>query len=312
MSAMTSAQQAALTARGNVLVVAGAGTGKTHTLIERCCSLLLEDGCSLDEILMVTFTDAAAAEMRKRIRVRLADKVAQSIDPRLSRRLEEQIALLDSAYISTLHSFCLRLVRDHFHDEKLRLDPEFAVLAEEQVHQLRNNALDALLESHYGGNSGDAQAFRKFLTEQVSGNETKVRDLIWQLHRYSRSLSDPVAWFEKQLALFADSEPRQWRDWLKAGFAEWRDRWTRDLQIFSGTQNVADCLKALAAVKPGASLEKIREALGKIQDAYSAKWARGTVGTVRGKIEDFFSDAAFLQSLLPGENGADPLQQDWD
>jgi ATP-dependent helicase/nuclease subunit A len=168
MSTMTPSQQAALNARGNVLVMAGAGTGKTHTLIERCCSLLLNEGCSLDEILMVTFMDAAAAEMRKRIRARLAEKAAQSPDARLAQRLEEQIALLDSAYISTLHSFCLRLVRDHFHDERLRLDPEFAVLTEEQVHQLRNNTLDALLESHYGGNSDDARAFRAFLTEQVS------------------------------------------------------------------------------------------------------------------------------------------------
>src|SRR6185503_5216001 len=173
MSTMTDSQHAALTARGNVLVVAGAGTGKTHTLIERCCSFLIEEGCSLDEILMVTFTDAAAAEMRKRIRTRLAKNVSESNDSRLTRRLEEQIALLDSAYISTLHSFCLRLVRDHFHDERLRLDPEFAVLTEEQVHQLRNNTLDSLLEAHYGGNSEDARAFREFLTEQVSGNEIK-------------------------------------------------------------------------------------------------------------------------------------------
>src|SRR5262245_11033409 len=132
MSSMTASQQAALTARGNVLVMAGAGTGKTHTLVERCCALLFNEDCSLDEILMVTFTDAAAAEMRKRIRARLAEKASQSEDPRVARRLEEQIALLDTAYISTLHSFCLRLVREHFHDDRLRLDPEFAVLTEEQ------------------------------------------------------------------------------------------------------------------------------------------------------------------------------------
>jgi ATP-dependent helicase/nuclease subunit A len=311
MSTMTPSQQAALAARGNVLVIAGAGTGKTHTLIERCCSLLVEDGCSLDEILMVTFTDAAAAEMRKRIRARLAKNVSESTDPRLVRRLEEQIALLDSAYISTLHSFCLRLVRDHFHDERLRLDPEFVVLTEEQVHQLRNNTLDALLESHYGGGSEDARAFRNFLTEQVSGNETRVRDLIWQLHRYSRSLADPVAWFEKQLGTFADAEPRQWREWLKAGFHEWRDRWTRDLQPFSGTANVADCIKALAAVPANASVPQIGGALAKIMEAFSAKWPYGTVGTVRKKIDDFFTDAAFLQSLLPTPD-EDPLQQDWE
>ena len=312
MSAMTPSQQAALTARGNVLVVAGAGTGKTHTLIERCCSLLLEENCALDEILMVTFTDAAAAEMRKRIRARLAEKVAEFSDARQIRHLEEQIALLDTAYISTLHSFCLRLVRDHFHDERLRLDPEFAVLTEEQVHLLRNNTLDALLESHYGGGSQDARAFRKFLTEQVSGNEARVRELIWQLHRYSRSLADPAAWFEKQLATFDEPEPIQWREWLKTGFVEWREQWSRQLQSFSETSNVADCLDALAAVKSDASPEEIGEALQKIDEACVAKWARGTVGTVRDKIEDFFSDAAFLRSLLPIENGEDPLKQDWE
>ncbi len=312
MSTMTPSQQAALTARGNVLVVAGAGTGKTHTLIERCCSLLLEENCSLDEILMVTFTDAAAAEMRKRIRARLAEKMSQSTDARLVQHLEEQIALLDTAYISTLHSFCLRLVRDHFHDERLQLDPEFTILTEEQVHLLRNKTLDDLLESHYGGGSDDARAFRKFLTEQVSGNEAKVRELVWQLHRYSRSLADPVTWFEKQLTVFAQSEPLQWRAWFKSGFIEWRAQWTRALQSFSETPNVADCLKALAAVKGDASLEEIGQALQKIDEIFSADWPRGTKGTVRKKIEDFFSDTAFLRSLLPGENGEDPLAQDWE
>jgi ATP-dependent helicase/nuclease subunit A len=312
MSSMTSSQQAALTARGNVLVVAGAGTGKTHTLVERCCSLLLDEGCSLDEILMVTFTDAAAAEMRKRIRARLADKVTQSPDARLIHRLEEQIALLDTAYISTLHSFCLRLVREHFHDDRLRLDPEFAVLTEEQVHPLRNNVLDALLEAHYGGSSEDARAFQKFVLEQVSGNESKVRDLIWQLHRYSRSLADPEAWFKKQLAMFGESEPQQWRRWLLVGFEEWREHWIRELKQFSGISNVDDCVKALGAAKEDLTTEKIGEALAKIQDAYGSKWPYGKVGTVRERIKDFFSDAAFLQSLLPGANGEDPLAQDWE
>src|SRR5262249_23273795 len=110
----------------------------------------------------------------------------------LARRLEEQIALLDTAYISTLHSFCLRLVREHFHDDRLQLDPEFAVLAEEQAHQLRNNTLDALLEAHYGGSSEEARAFQRLVSEQAGGAENKIRDLIWRLHRYSRSLANPT------------------------------------------------------------------------------------------------------------------------
>ena len=313
MSSMTPSQQAALGARGNVLVVAGAGTGKTHTLVERCCSLLLEEGCSLDEILMVTFTDAAAAEMRKRIRARLAEKMSQAAeDARTAARLEEELALLDTAHISTLHSFCLRLVREHFHDERLRLDPEFVVLTEEQVHQLRNDTLDELLEAHYGGESEEARAFRAFLTEQVGGMEGKARDLIWKLHRYAQSLADPTAWFENQIENFSQSEPAQWRDWLKTGFGEWKEQWSIDLQPFSGTPNVADCLSALKAVKAEESLGQMADALGKIREAREAKWPRGTAGAVRDRIKDFFTDAAFLESLLPAAGGVDPLAEDWE
>ena len=311
-NSFTPSQQAALTARGNVLVVAGAGTGKTHTLVERCCSLLLDEGCSLDEILMVTFTDAAAAEMRKRIRSRLAEKASQSTDARLIQRLAEQVALLDTAYISTLHSFCLRLVREHFHDERLKLDPEFAILTEEQVHQLHNNTLDTVLDAHYGGSSDDARAFQKFITEQVSGQEIKLRDLIWQLHRYSRSLADPAAWLEKQLAIFADPEPIQWRKWLQTGFNVWRQQWSVELETFSDTPNVATCLDTLRSAKANPPLDEISITLAKIQEAFSSKWPRGTVGTVRDKIEGFFSEAAFLQSLLFGADGEDPLAQDWE
>ena len=74
---LTAAQQQAITARGNVLLMAGAGTGKTHTLVERCLHCLQEEipPASLDEILMVTFTEAAAAEMRRRIREELEKRI---------------------------------------------------------------------------------------------------------------------------------------------------------------------------------------------------------------------------------------------
>ena len=312
MSPMTPSQQAAVASRGNVLVVAGAGTGKTQTLIERCSSLLLGENCSLNEILMVTFTEAAAAEMRKRIRSRLAEAAEQAADARTARHLEEQMALLDTAYISTLHGFCLRLLREHFYDERLRLDPEFVVLTDEQVHQLRNKALDTMLEFHYGGDSEEARAFRKVVTEQAGGSENRVRELIWQLHRYSRSLADPAGWFEKQLAMFTVSEPAQWRDWLQSGFNEWREYWTREVKNVSETPNVANCLNALAAVKENSPLETISEALRKIQEADGCNWPRGTKGTVREQISDFFSDAEFLASLLPDAAGEDPLAQDWN
>ena len=123
---LTAAQLQAVAARGNVLVVAGAGTGKTRTLVERCLDCLLAETprASLDGILVVTFTDAAAAEMRQRIRQRLEEERARCPD---DAHWQEQLALFETAHLGTLHSFCLQLVRQHFYD--LELDPQVSVLA---------------------------------------------------------------------------------------------------------------------------------------------------------------------------------------
>src|SRR5690349_13789183 len=124
----TTTQQNAITARGNVLVMAGAGTGKTSTLVERCLSCLCDPAlpASLDEILVVTFTAAAAAEVRKRIREELEERAARSGETHWG----EQLALFDVAPIGTLHSFCLTLIQQHFHE--LGLDPQLTVMDEGQ------------------------------------------------------------------------------------------------------------------------------------------------------------------------------------
>src|SRR5437764_8265306 len=104
MKLLTDAQQQAIRQRGNVLVVAGAGTGKTSTLVHRCVALLLEENCSLEQILMVTFTEAAAAEMRSRIRGELL-KLQASLpgESPEAEQVQKQMALLDTAQLCTLH-----------------------------------------------------------------------------------------------------------------------------------------------------------------------------------------------------------------
>src|SRR5438067_4978348 len=145
---LTAAQQQAVAARGNVLVVAGAGTGKTRTLVERCLNCLIEEQppISLEQILMVTFTEAAAAEMRQRIRGRLEEQ--SQMHPH-DLRWHEQLALFDTAHIGTLHSFCLQLIRPHFYE--LEIDPQVAVMAEEEARLLADETLSSLLDEHYAG-----------------------------------------------------------------------------------------------------------------------------------------------------------------
>src|SRR5207247_3995618 len=103
LTSFTPEQAEAIRANGNVLLIAGAGTGKTRTLVERCVQQVLQRKANLDEVLMVTFTEAAAAEMRSRIRERLEREQHQRPGDAV---LAEQLALLDEAAICTLHSFC--------------------------------------------------------------------------------------------------------------------------------------------------------------------------------------------------------------
>ena len=230
---LTAAQLEAVAARGNVLVVAGAGTGKTRTLVERCLSLLLDEAppASLDEILMVTFTDAAAAEMRQRIRARLEEKLAaHPHDP----RWPEQLALFDTAHIGTLHSFCLQLVRQHFYE--LELDPQLTVLPEEEARLIADETLDGILQAHYAGENEASEAVRQLIQAQAQGGDQPIRALVLRLHHYTQTLRNPEAWFAAQLAMFESPEPRQWRGWLLEGVSDWRNRWLPALQGGDSTQ----------------------------------------------------------------------------
>ncbi|MEI2722536.1 MAG: UvrD-helicase domain-containing protein [Verrucomicrobiota bacterium] len=202
MSDLTQQQAAAVNGQGNLLVVAGAGTGKTHTLIARCLRLLVADRVSLENILMVTFTEAAAAEMRGRLRKELQQ--LQEAQPE-EVHLAQQLALLDTARISTLHGFCLQLAREHFHD--LGLDPQFSILDEQQTRPLQRETLDEVLERHYAGTSAESLAVQALIRASGRGMDKRIRKLILKLHAYSQSLPDPATWLGAQQARFETRAP---------------------------------------------------------------------------------------------------------
>src|SRR5580698_6083876 len=160
---LTPSQRQAVAARGNVLVMAGAGTGKTKTLVARCLDCLDRERASLDELLIVTFTEAAAAEMRLRLRRELDKKTAASPG---DEHWPRQLALFDIAHIGTLHSFCLQLVREHFHE--LGLDPQLAILDEGEARQLANETLDDQFQAHYEDEDEFSRAVQNLI--QIYGN----------------------------------------------------------------------------------------------------------------------------------------------
>jgi len=339
VSAFTPAQQSAIAARGNVLVVAGAGTGKTRTLIARCLQLVRE-GASLDEMLLVTFTEAAAAEMRVRLRKAMQAELekASASD---AERLAEQLALLDTAQISTLHSFCLRLVREHFHH--LAIDPQLVILDERQTRPLARDCLTALLAEHYAGRHPHSDAVQQLIRRAGRGSDEHLRVLVLKLHRYAQSLPDPDAWFADQLAAFREPAPTQWEAWLATALAEWRDEWLPALASAPDVPALTLARGALRAVtntragdlqSPSAASAadgaatasrrheiQLSTALTEILAA-DADWPRGTKTKLRPPFAKFFDEAAFFHGLLtpaspPQTQDAiphppSPLAEDWN
>ncbi|HKS38133.1 MAG TPA: UvrD-helicase domain-containing protein [Verrucomicrobiae bacterium] len=304
----TAAQTQAIQARGNALVIAGAGTGKTRTLVERCARLLLDETkpVSLDEILMLTFTEAAAAEMRQRIRLRLEEGLTRQPD---NTRLNEQLALLDTARISTLHSFCLQLVREHFYE--LELDPQLAVLDEPQARLLASETLDDILRGHYAGSTPESGAVRRLIQEQARGWDVPIRELVLQLHKHTQTRPDPEGWFRRELTRLEQTEPTHWRQWLREGVQAWRDLSLPLLHAREpANDNAARCARILEKLDAGAGREQTANALDAILLA-GKTWPSRKKGVLRKPLEGFFQDAAFLHSLLRAGAG-DPLVEDWD
>ncbi|MDB6065795.1 MAG: ATP-dependent deoxyribonuclease subunit [Pedosphaera sp.] len=305
----TPAQQKAIAARGNVLVVAGAGTGKTSTLVERCLSCLLDEKppASLEEILMVTFTEAAAAEMRQRIRTRMEEKMAERSD---DLRWSEQLALFDTAHIGTLHSFCLQLVRQHFYE--LELDPQLTVLPEEEARLLADETSETILLAHYAGKTDAAEAVQRLIQVQGRGWDQPIRTLILRLHHYTQTLRDPQGWFVSQLALFQSPEPTQWMAWLSEGVCDWRRRWFGALSSEKPeNKKAAECAALLEDFPNDPSREQCSTLLEQVRIS-SMEWPRGKKTEWQKPMEGFFEEAAFLGSLAHITGTNDPLCEDWN
>ena len=130
----------------NILVSAAAGSGKTAVLVERIIRMICDASrpVDVDRLLIVTFTNAAAAEMRERIRLGLERELEEHPD---NAHIERQVTLLHNALITTIDSFCLYLIRNHF--QEIGLDPAMRVADEGESKLLKQDVLQALLEEHF-------------------------------------------------------------------------------------------------------------------------------------------------------------------
>jgi ATP-dependent helicase/nuclease subunit A len=301
-NSLTTQQGDAVEARGNVLVMAGAGTGKTHTLVERCLNLICEEKVSLDEILIVTFTEAAATEMRQRLRSALENSL-NSQPSTLNQFCSEQLALFDTAHIGTLHGFCFKLVREHFHE--LGLDPQISILDEGQARLLADETLEEQFNSHYEGEDEFSLAVQDLIKTYGNGRDEKIRGLILRLHHYSQTRPDAERWIAEQIEIFSAAEPAKWRGWFSIAISNWRDEWLPALEnLRAENPKAAECLEILSKFKPPELPAKIL--------AVDAKenFPKGQFTKLREPLEDFFEDTKFLKSLITTKEN-DPLAEDW-
>ncbi|WP_127848162.1 helicase-exonuclease AddAB subunit AddA [Lacticaseibacillus hulanensis] len=180
----------------NVLVSASAGSGKTAVLVERIRRQILAGG-DVTRMLVVTFTNAAAAEMKAKIDTALKKYLTahrKEMDDNMRRHLTQQIGLVDSAPISTLDAFALQVVQQYYY--VANLDPNFRILADQtEALMIQEGVWDDLREKLY---ANDAEAFGELTTNFATGwHDDVLGDLILRIYTYAMTTTDPKAWIEQ-------------------------------------------------------------------------------------------------------------------
>ncbi len=201
----TREQQQVIHQRGcNVLVSAAAGSGKTAVLVERIIQMVCneEQPVDIDRLLIVTFTNAAAAEMRERIAAGIAAKLEEYPE---SEHIQRQSTLLHNAQITTIDSFCLFLIRNHFNE--IGLDPAFRVADEGEIKLLQQEVLGELLEEWFG--KEDPEFYHMVEYFCPGGREKVLEEHILQLSRYASSFPWPQQWLQERKADFSAADVDQ-------------------------------------------------------------------------------------------------------
>lgn len=194
----TTEQQQVIDLRNrNILVSAAAGSGKTAVLVERIVKIITDKNhpVDIDHLLIVTFTNAAAAEMRERI----GNAIEKALDEQPGdEHLLRQLTLIHNAQITTIDSFCLYVVRNHFHE--IDLEPNFRIGDEGELKLLREDVLGRVLEQNY---EEPSEAFSDFVEGYASGRtDAALNEMILQLYEFSRSYPWPEKWLDSFVGIY--------------------------------------------------------------------------------------------------------------
>jgi ATP-dependent helicase/nuclease subunit A len=203
MAMWTSAQQQAIDApigQSNILVSAAAGSGKTAVLVERIISKILSGETDIDRLLVVTFTDAAAAEMKEKIIIRLQKALDEAKDAAVEEKIRTQLKLSGGADITTIDAFCLRTVKNNFH--VLGVDPNFFISDPAEAELMMDDVIDDLFNQMYiSGN----EKFLKLVDMYASNrNDKALKQLILSIYRFTLSFAEPSKWLDEKAAMYVE------------------------------------------------------------------------------------------------------------
>lgn len=181
----------------NILVSAAAGSGKTAVLVERILSMVTdkEHPIDIDSLLVVTFTRAAAAEMKERIRIALENALEANPE---DEHLQKQGALIHHAQITTIHGFCSYVIQNYFH--LIDLDPAYRIAEEGELKLLKNEVLEQVLEEAFAAKE---EAYLNFVECYAPGkNDKRIGDLVLKLYEFAVSYPYPGEWLEQCLETY--------------------------------------------------------------------------------------------------------------
>ena len=180
----------------NILVAAAAGSGKTAVLVERIIHKIINDKIDIDRLLVVTFTNAAAAEMRERVLEAIYKKLDENPE---DENLQRQITLLNKASICTIDSFCLEVVRNHFYELE-NISPNFRIADTTEIELLKQEILDDIFEERYENQDED---FSDLINTYTSyRDDTPLKDLILKIYTYIQSNPFPEDWLKEKIEMF--------------------------------------------------------------------------------------------------------------
>ena len=289
----------------NILVSAAAGSGKTAVLVERIITMLTEDDppVDVDKLLIVTFTEAAASEMKERIRLAIEKKLLEYPE---DEHLKQQATLIHNAQITTIHSFCLSVIRDHFH--AIDIDPGFRIGEEGELKLLRHDVLEEMLEEKYQEGS---KSFLDFAAAYSTGrDDKKIEDLILKIYEFSRSYPDSEAWLESCVEAYRipDVETLEKSSFMQKVMADIRKNLEDARELLAQAEMIAlspdgpavyeatldkdmQVIEELSAIR---SYEKMAEAFTNV------KWARIAANKDQTVLEEKIEQVKKIRELVKG------------